>query len=100
MDSSLIRLAAQVALTTWAIAQIAMLLGTKPRLPGTRWATFGLSCFAAWMLLLSVSGVSTGPVQRADILWPLALLEAGTAIGAWGWLIANVRIRFKFNGEG
>jgi hypothetical protein len=87
-------------MTTWAIAQIAMLLGTKPRLPGVRWATFGLACFAAWMFLLSVSGVATGLVQRGDILWPLALLETGTAIGAWGWLIANVRVRFKINGEG
>jgi hypothetical protein len=103
MDSALIRLAAQVAMTTWAITQIVLLVSARGRVAavtGVRWATFGLACFAAWMFLLSVSGVATGLVQRGDILWPLALLETGTAIGAWGWLIANVRVRFKINGEG
>ena len=92
MDSALVRMFAQVALTTWAITQIVLLVSARGRvapIAGVRWAVLGLICFATWMLLLSISGVATGPVQRGDILWPLALLEAGTAVGAWGWLIAN-----------
>ena len=98
MESSLIRLAAQVALTTWAITQMALLVSARGRVApvtGARWAVLALGCFAAWMFLLSISSVAAGPIARSDLLWPLAVLEAGTAIGAWGWLVATLRARFR-----
>jgi hypothetical protein len=95
VDSSFVRLAAQVALTTWAIAQIALLVSAHRRAPGTRWAVLALVCFAGWMFLLSVSSVAAGPIARGDLLWPLAVLEVGTAVGAWGWLVATLRARFR-----
>jgi hypothetical protein len=64
MDSSLVRMVAQVAMTTWAITQIALLVTARGRVAavtGVRWAALGLVCFASWMFLLSVSGVATGP---------------------------------------
>lgn len=100
MDSVYFRLAAQVALTTWALAEIAMLLlvrGQRGAVVGTRWAILGLCCFASWMFLLSLSIYAVAIIPRASIVLILAVQEVGAAIGAWGWLIANARVRFKIN---
>lgn len=97
MDSSLLRLASQIALTTWAIVEIAMILCTRGRLEkvvGARWGIAGLACFAAWMFLSSISIYAVALVPRGDLVAVFAVLELGTAIGAWGWLAANVRARF------
>lgn len=99
MDSSVLRLISQVALSTWAITEIAMLLYTRKRLllvVGTRWAILGLACFALWMFLSSISIYAVAIIPRADLVVVFALLELGTAIGAWGWLASNVRARFRF----
>ena len=98
MDSSLFRMAAQIALTTWAITEIVMLLSARGRLApltGTRWAIVGLLCFAAWMFLSSVSIAAVAVIDRAGLVTVFAALEAGAAISAWGWLICNVHARFR-----
>lgn len=102
MDSVLLRLVAQVALTTWALTEIAMLLFTRKqseRITGTRWAVFGLICFAAWMFLLSISIFAVAVVPRGNLVNVFVILELGSAIGAWGWLIANARIRFRIGND-
>jgi hypothetical protein len=94
----MIRLASQVALSTWAITEVAMLLYTRKRLlvvVGVRWAIFGLACFALWMFLSSISIYATAVIPRGDLVNVFASLELGTAIGAWGWLICNVHARFR-----
>ena len=98
MDSSFVRLVSQIALTTWSLTEIVMLLLTRGRLEevtGTRWAIIGLGFFAAWMLLSSISISAVALISRGDLVWPLAVFEMGTAIGAWGWLIANMKTTFK-----
>lgn len=100
MDSSWVRLTSQVALTTWAIAEIVMLAyarGHMAPVKGTRWAIAGLMCFAAWMFLSSISIFAVAVIPRADLVVVFAGLEAGAAIGAWGWLVSNVRTRFKIS---
>jgi hypothetical protein len=75
-----------------------MLIYARGRLTpivGTRWAMGGLACFALWMMLSSVSIAATGIIDRAELVGVFAVLEAGTAIGAWGWLICNVHARFR-----
>ena len=103
MDSVLLRLIAQVALSTWAITEIAMLLFTRKqaeRITGTRWAVFGLICFAVWMFLLSISIFAVAVIPRGDLVGVFVVLELGSAIGAWGWLIANARLRFRIASNG
>ena len=98
MDSSIVRLASLIALSTWAIAQIPMLLSSRGKLEmamGTRWAIGGLCCFAAWMFLSSLSVATTAVIPRADLVTVFAALELGTAVGAWGWLASNVRKKFR-----
>lgn len=98
MDSSVFRIFAQVALTTWAVAEIAMLIFVRNRIEpvaGTRWAIFGLTFFAAWMFTLSISIYAVAIVPRGNLVWLFILLELGTAVGAWGWLIANSLMRFR-----
>ena len=98
MDSAIFRLAAQVALTTWAIAEIAILISARTRLSvvtGVSWAVFGLLCFATWMFLSSISIYAVALISRGDLVLVFAFLELGAAVSAWGWLIANVRARFK-----
>ena len=98
MDSAIFRLVAQVALTTWAIAEIAILISARTRLSvvtGVRWAVLGLICFATWMFLSSISIYAVALISRGDLVPVFAFLELGAAVGAWGWLIANVRVRFK-----
>ena len=98
MDSSFVRLVSQIALTTWSLTEIVMLLLTRGRLEevtGTRWAIIGLGFFAAWMLLSSISISATALIPRGHLIWLFASLEAGTAVGAWGWLIVNMRTKFK-----
>jgi hypothetical protein len=98
MDSSIFRLLAQVALTTWAVAEIAMLVFVRNRIEpvtGTRWAILGLVFFSAWMFALSISIYAVAIVPRGSLVWLFVFLEMGTAVGAWGWLIANSKMRFK-----
>lgn len=98
MDSSWVRLASQIALTTWAIVEIATLLYTRGHLTpvaGTRWAISGLCCFAAWMFLSSLSVSNTALIPRSDLVNVFSVLEVGTAVGAWGWLASNIRTKFK-----
>lgn len=103
VDSTLFRLAPQVALVTWAVAQIAMLLFARNRLSavaGARWAVAGLGCFALWMLLSSMSIYAVAILPRGEMIAVFAALELGTAIGAWGWLICNVQARFRVTAGG
>jgi len=98
MDSATIRLVAQVALTTWAMVEICMLVCTRGRVTevtGVRWAVGGLVCFAGWTFLLSLSSAAVNVIPRGDFVWWFAALEVGVAVGAWGWLLANMRARFR-----
>lgn len=98
MDSSWVRLGAQIALTTWAMTEIAILLCTRNRMAvvtGTRWAITGLCCFAAWMFLSSISIHAVALVSRGNLVIVFAALEMGAAVGAWGWLASNAREKFR-----
>lgn len=92
------RLVAQISLTSWAIAEIAMLAYTHGSLMpvvGHRWGAVALACFAGWMFLSSLTIQNTALFPRSSVVGAFALLEMGTAVGAWGWFWANVRARFK-----
>ena len=98
MDNSSIRIAAQIALTTWAVTLIAIFVFSRKRLlmdRGGNLAVLGLVFFSAWMFSLSISSASAGPIERSDLLWPLAFFEMGTAVCAWGWLVVNLWVKFR-----
>ena len=100
MDTSLIRLLSQVALVGWCAAEGIVLIlsrGHATQVSGVRVALVGLFCFGAWMFLSAISIKDTQIFPRESLLWTFALLEAGTATAAWGWLILNVKRSFRLS---
>ena len=89
MDWSLVRLISQIALIGWSLGVIVLLLlanGHPLKLVGRPWALVGLVCFAVWLAILSVS---IGAGRRTELVPVLSLLELGTAVSAWGWLLST-----------
>jgi hypothetical protein len=89
-----------MALVLWCAAEIAVLLLSRGRttpVTGVRFAVTGLVCFGAWMFLSALSIRDAGLFSRDQVLWAFALLEASTAVAAWGWLCASVRASFRFS---
>ena len=98
MDTSLIRLLSQIALVGWCVAEGIVLIlsrGHATQVSGVRVAIAGLVCFAGWMFLSALSIQDTAIFPRESMLWTFALLEAGTAVSAWGWLVVNIKQSFR-----
>lgn len=97
LDTTTMRLVAQVALVSWCVGEIVVLLllrGKWVRLVGIQWAIGGLTCFALWMLISALSIRDVAFFPRSLAVGPLALLEMGTAFCAWAHWIALTRRTF------
>ena len=99
MDTSLIRLIAQVMLTGWALFLIVALIVSKGRINSYRgmWsAVVGLSAFTLWQFLASISIYDSAIVPRKSLIPYFAILESITAGAAWLWLVFAMRNTFRF----
>ena len=97
MDTTVVRLIAQMLLLAWCTAMAAMLLIARGRTmqpAGQGWALLGLASFGGWMFLSALSIKDTALFPRSAVLWIFAMSEVGTAAGAWGWLLAYVHRNF------
>ena len=99
METTWIRLGAQIALVAWCVVEGLVLLASRGKwtpVTGVRYALVGLACFAGWMFLSALTIRDIEIVPRSSLLWVFALLEAGTAGAAWVWLIVSVKHSFHF----
>lgn len=97
MDTSMLRLIAQVLLVMWCATTavvVVMSRGKTFHVTGLRWAVLGLSSFGVWMFLSALTIRDTELFPRSSVLWLFALAELGAAAGAWGWLVLHVRRNF------
>lgn len=100
MDTTWIRLGAQIALVAWCMAEALVLLASRGKwtpVTGVRYALVGLACFAGWMFLSALTIRSIQLFPRENLLWVFAALEAGTAAAAWAWLVVSVHNSFSFS---
>lgn len=99
MDTTTLRIAAQVLLVCWCVPAAALMVASRRRavqVYGVRWGVLALACFGAWMFLSAISIKDTAVIPRESIVWLFAMLELGTAAGAWGGLVVYARHNFTF----
>lgn len=100
IDTTLVRLIAQVALTAWCTALIILLFASRGdmlKFAGMRFAVTGLICFGLWQFLASISLKDAQILPRSTLVPFFAVLETGTAVAAWGWLAISAERTFHFS---
>jgi hypothetical protein len=99
MDASSLRLVAHVGTVGLLLAAIGTIMVSQGR--QLNWRYWRLLCcvlavYACWFFMLSISLRDMELLKRSEMVWSLGLLEFTGAVGGWVWLVATMRLSFRF----